>query len=168
VAKTFSIIMAVTLQDIESALQAQTEILTKRLDLVRGELLKKLGDLELELKIERSRAANSRARRTDKIVPVPLPDGRTPAIFPETVGQLVVGGSELAAGSTEVAKWNANMSLQMILQYEPGYESDTEAAGTSDDIKKARSSRRRRLHVARLAGITPSQMVLVAQESILD
>lgn len=112
-------------------------------------------------------ANNSRAGFSDTLTPVPLPNGNAPTSFPTTLAHLVVGGSEFAPQTTNVSSWSREDSLKTILLYEPDYESEAEGAGIGPVDKNARSSRRRRLYLARLIGVTTGQMCLVAQASFM-
>jgi len=116
--------------------------------------------------IETARAANARAGMSDMLVQVPLPSGNLPTgAFPTTLGILVVGGSELQVGYSQVSEWSREKSIDLIQQYDSGYLTEVEDSGRN---KEARSSRRRRLHLAKLLGVTPGQMALVAQASFLS
>lgn len=96
---------------------------------------------------------------------VPLDNGTLPTIFPASMGALIVGGSELVPGSAgvHVAGWNRGKSLQLIREYEPNYQTDGES-GTNE--VKRKSSRRRRLYLAKLIGLTPTQMQSAPQCNI--
>lgn len=104
------------------------------------------------------------ARLGDRLAKVPLADGSEPSIFPLTLGALIVGGSELSPGGEGVSGWNKEMSLRLITQYDAGYETDNEN-GTEEN--KAKSSRRRRLHLAKLIGVTPGQIQVGLVEAML-
>ena len=107
---------------------------------------------------------NSRARLRDRLVKVPLPTGGEPANFPPTLGALILGGSELLSGGA-AASWNMDQSLQLILQYDPAYQTENETS--SSDGRKRKSSRRCRLHLAHLIGVTVSQMQMGLMEAVL-
>lgn len=87
-----------------------------------------------------------------------------PANYPATLGALIVGGSELIPEGDGVTAWNKEQSLQLILQYDPGYETENEN-GTDEGRRK--SSRRRRLHLAKLIGVTPAQVQSGLMEAML-
>lgn len=67
------------------------------------------------------------------------------------MGALILGDSELVPVGA-VASWNMDQSLQLILQYDPAYQTENETI--SYDERKRRSSRHRRLHLAHLIGVT--------------
>mmetsp|Transcript_16241 Transcript_16241/g.40407 ORF Transcript_16241/g.40407 Transcript_16241/m.40407 type:complete len:150 (-) Transcript_16241:708-1157(-) len=109
---------------------------------------------------------NSCARLADRLVKVPLPDGSMPDQFPPTLGALIVGGSELTPGGDNTPGWNKQMSLALIRKYDPAYDTDGDDSDPDTDNKR-RSSRRRRLHLARLIGVTPAQMQAGLMEAVL-
>jgi hypothetical protein len=162
--------MKVDMQTLKEEMKVDMQTLKEEMKVDMKALLRPLSDSLLSLKatldIEIARAANSRASMSDALVKLPLSDGRFPVDFPASLGVLVVVGSELeVGGEANVSSWSAKRSLDLIKQYDSAYETDAE--GTADERRVARSSRRRRLHLAKLIGVTPSQMAWVAQASFV-
>eukprot|EP00299_Pterocystis_sp_00344_P015903 c7958_g1_i1.p1 GENE.c7958_g1_i1~~c7958_g1_i1.p1 ORF type:complete len:220 (+),score=29.87 c7958_g1_i1:22-660(+) len=103
-----------------------------------------------------AKQANSVIARLDTITPVPRSDGTTPAVdFPVSLSQLLVGGSETVPDQRSGrADWSIAKSKALLEAYNEQFsdaESDSEA-------KKEIKSRRLRLRVARVLGITTSQL----------
>ena len=95
---------------------------------------------------------NSTLGRTEILRSVPKADG-TPVTcaFPNCLEELIVAGNEtLPSGG--INTWNSAKSLELLREYDPGYE-------TGDDIDEGSTrSRFRRLKVATAIGITRVQM----------
>lgn len=129
---------------------------------------KQLTVMEKRQMVTEALQANGRAGLHDKLMKVPLRDGTEPDIFPATLGALAVGGSELAAGTGTAANWNRDLSLRLILMYDPNYETEAEAL-PEDAQRVERSSRRRRLRLAKQIGVSPPQlqMALVAAAELM-
>lgn len=82
-----------------------------------------------------------------------------PPLFPPNVASLVVSGSETPPGTHARNSWNSTKSLQLIQFYDPGYHSDTPSGEGH--------SRRRRLTLARLIGVTRHQLKTALVENAL-
>ncbi|PNW71284.1 hypothetical protein CHLRE_16g647750v5 [Chlamydomonas reinhardtii] len=97
---------------------------------------------------------NSAATRSDRLQVVPRPDGSMPTVdFPESILQLLVAGNEsLPDGSRNT--WNKSKSKSLLRQYEDASESESE----TDDNEYSSKSRARRLKLARLLGISNTQL----------
>ena len=91
----------------------------------------------------------------DPIVIVPLPNGDNPkSKYPATIYSLVVADNEtLPDGSQNT--WNAINSLNLIKEYDPGYETDIMSDNTT---VLETSSRKRRLKLMKCLGITAYQI----------
>ena len=110
----------------------------------------RLDNLSVQVKILAKKAENSVKGRSDVLAIVPRNDGRDPeAAYPISLEQLLVAGNELLPSGSQNT-WNKKCSLDLIKEYEPGYE--------TDDADEATSSHRRRIHLAKLLGITTSQL----------
>lgn len=115
-----------------------------------GNLNGKINNLTIQVKILAKKSENSVKGRSDELAVVPKDDGTDPvAAYPTSLEQLLVAGNELLPnGATNY--WNKERSLALIREYDPGYE--------TDNADEPFSSRRRRLHLAKLLGITTSQL----------
>eukprot|EP00299_Pterocystis_sp_00344_P015904 c7958_g1_i2.p1 GENE.c7958_g1_i2~~c7958_g1_i2.p1 ORF type:complete len:193 (+),score=22.38 c7958_g1_i2:22-579(+) len=154
--------------DSENSEQSSTQAITlstlfklikeerKQRDKEHQELKGLLQTMDANVKILMAKQANSVIARLDTITPVPRSDGTTPAVdFPVSLSQLLVGGSETVPDQRSGrADWSIAKSKALLEAYNEQFsdaESDSEA-------KKEIKSRRLRLRVARVLGITTSQL----------
>jgi len=119
-----------------------------------------LKKIVLEAKIQHAKQLNAAKPRDEILERVPLPDSNGEEKYPRDTGNfeagkkitlshlLVAGNEKLPSGETNV--WNANKSLSLIREYDPGYLTDDEDAPAT--------SRKRRLKLAQCLGITPTQL----------
>ena len=81
---------------------------------------------------------------------VPLPDGSFPVNeCPPSILNLLVAENESLPNNKGTNIWNAEKSLDLIKEYDPGYEIDGDASNFS---------RKRRLKLAMLLGVTSTQL----------
>jgi len=114
----------------------------------------RFASVETNLRIIDMKSRNASNRRHDTLSIVPLSDGTNPTCeYPESICNLIVSGSELLPGRDITNNWNKTKSFNLIKQYEPDYNSDAES-----DNEDSSRSRNRRLKVAKLIGITSSQL----------
>ena len=119
-----------------------------------GSLETRLGSVETNLRIIDMKSRNASNRRHETLSIVPLSDGSNPNCeYPESICNLIVSGSELLPGRDITNNWNKTKSFNLIKQYQPDYNSDAES-----DNEDSSRSRNRRLKVAKLIGITSSQL----------
>ena len=146
-------------------LHAQVKRLEARLDTLERRfdtLEETVREVSCVQKIEMARSSNSCKGMNDALDPVPrVKRGKLgdPPVFPATLQHLVVGDTDLAPNAETRSMWDISRSRKLIQFYDDGYESDHEGR---DD---AESSRQKRLCVARMIGVTASQVSLVAQAS---
>ena len=98
------------------------------------------------------RYINSTLGRDDPLQRVPLPDGTLPiGEYPSSLAALLVAGNE-SLPNGQPNTWNARKSRDLLIQYDPNYETD-------DDIEEVSTrSRNRRLRLARVIGVTRAQL----------
>ena len=153
--------MTLTNEDIITLRTIITEALvpvTSRLNGLEARLERvetKLNGLETNLRVIDMKLRNSTNGRNDKLSKVPKADGSLPSCeYPGSINNLIVSGNELLPGGVEKNNWNKAKSLNLILEYEPDYKSDAEGSDSEDSSR----SRKRRLKVAKLIGITSAQL----------
>ena len=98
------------------------------------------------------RYTNSTLGRDDALQRVPLPDGTLPlGEYPVSLAALLVAGNE-SLPNGQLNTWNAKKSRDLLIQYDPNYETDGEVEELST------RSRNRRLRLARVLGVTRAQL----------
>jgi len=131
-------------------LETRFDVLETRFDVLET----RFGSVETYLRIIDMKSHNASNRRHETLSIVPLSDGTNPTCeYPESICNLIVSGSELLPGRDITNNWNKTKSLNLIKQYQPDYNSDAES-----DNEDSSRSRNRRLKVAKLIGITSSQL----------
>ena len=102
-------------------------------------------------KIAAAKAINSQIGRSDRLVPVPCRDGEIPNVeFPETICHLLVSGNEqLPDGGNNT--WNIRKSFALLAAFGDQSDNDT-------DREDGPTSRRKRLKVAKVLGVTKGQL----------
>lgn len=169
--------MALTAAEMTEAIKVAIKPLEDKLDGLKTQVedlrihvqgnTKALKDVQGTLSVSVVQAKNSRLSPSDCPTPLPLPQGALLLEYPQSLCQLMVGGAELIPGDNQVSGWSRAKSLAFILAYEPDYETD-EGAGSDNEAKRARSSRRRRHKVADMLGYSRAQCAGAAQlESLL-
>lgn len=107
-------------------------------------------ELNVQVRVLAKKSENSVKGLSDALAIVPTRNGTNPvSTYPTSLAQLLVPGNELLPDGSKNT-WNIQMSLELIREYDEGYE--------TDNNDEATSSRRRRLHLAKLLGITTSQL----------
>ena len=139
---------------LSTALQPITERLNAiepRLDAISGNVAaisERLNGLHNDFSVVATKAHNAACSKDDTLKKVPLSDGSFPVNdCPQSVLNLLVAGNELLPNGQE-NNWNAK-SLDLIKEYEPGYETDENAPNLS---------RKRQLKLAMLLGVTSTQL----------
>ena len=101
--------------------------------------------------ITAAKAANALIGRTEPIVRVPCRDGNIPDVeFPPTICHLLVSGNEqLPDGGNNT--WNRLKSSALLAAFGDDSDNDTD---TEDGL----TSRRKRLKVAKVLGVTKAQL----------
>ena len=140
---------------LSTALQPITERLSAiepRLDAISGDVAaisERLNDLHNDFSVVATKAHNAACSKDDTLKKVPLSDGSFPVNdCPQSVLNLLVAGNE-SLPNGQGNNWNARKSLDLIKEYEPGYETDENAPNLS---------RKRRLKLAMLLGVTSTQL----------
>ena len=114
----------------------------------------RLSSVEINLIRISMKLINGSNSRNDTLSIVPLQDGSHPTCdYPETICSLIVSGKEKLPGKDTVNNWNKTKSLNLIKQYIPDYTTDSDS-----DTEDSSRSRNRRLKVAKLIGITGTQL----------
>ena len=128
------------------AIEATVDTFSTRFDAIEGNI----EILAINLKIIAAKGQNATCTRDEILVKVPLTDGSFPiSDYPQTISNLVVSGNE-SLPSGQQNNWNAKKSLELIREYDPGYATD------NDDTPDL--SRKRRLTIAKLLGVTTMQL----------
>ena len=126
------------------AIEATVGTFSTRFDAMEGNI----EILAINLKIIAAKGQNATCARDEILVKVPLTDGSFPiSDYPQTIANLAVSES-LPSGQQN--NWNAKKSLELIREYDPGYATD------NDDTPDL--SRKRRLTLAKLLGVTTMQL----------
>ena len=144
---------------IAALLSTALQPITERLDAISGDVAaisgdvtaisERLNDLQNDFSVVATKAHNAACSKDDTLKKVPLSDGSFPVNdCPQSVLNLIVAGNE-SLPNGEVNNWNARKSLDLIKEYEPGYETDENAPNLS---------RKRRLKLAMLLGVTSTQL----------
>ena len=140
---------------LSTALQPMTERLNaveQRLDAISGDVAaisERLNDLHNDFSVVATKAHNAACSKDDTLRKVPLSDGSFPVNdCPQSVLNMLVAGNE-SLPNGQGNNWNARKSLDLIREYEPGYETDENASNLS---------RKRRLKLAMLLGVTSTQL----------
>ena len=115
-----------------------------------GSLETKVSALSGKVDILTSKSLNSMVDSGGTLAKVPLISGVLPTSeCPRCIYSLVVAGNEKLPDDSPNT-WNTVKSLELIREYDPGYE--------TDGNENAGSARKRRMVLAKHLGITPYQL----------
>ena len=118
---------------------------------------KDLKRLAVDVNILVAKQLNSTASRKDRLVKIPNSEGNYPEVFPQTLDQLLVAGNESRTNKRGTrAGWNREMSNAVLEFYEMERLSGGEVSSDDEDYEK--TSRAKRLKVARAIGVTKTQL----------
>ena len=135
------------------ALRGDVDSLKVTVGALRGDvdsLKVTVGALSGKIDILMSKSLNSTLDSGGTIAKVSLISGIEPTSeYPRCIYSLVVAGNERLPDDSSNS-WNAVKSLELIREYDPGYE--------TDGIENFGSARKRRLVLAKHLGITPYQL----------
>jgi hypothetical protein len=135
------------------AISGDVAAITERVGAISGDMAattERLNLLHNEFSVVAAKAHNAACSKEDTLKKVPLSDGTVPlSESPQTILNLLVAGKEKLPNGQENI-WNSKKSLELIREYDPGYETDE---GTNGIF-----SRKRRLKLAMLLGVTSTQL----------
>ena len=134
------------LSDRVGSLETKVSALSDRV----GSMETKVSALSGKVDILTSKSLNSMVDSGGTIAKVPLISGDLPTSeYPRCIYSLLVAGNEKLPDDSPNT-WNAVKSLELIREYDPGYE--------TDGNENAGSARKRRMVLAKHLGITPYQL----------